>query len=416
MDSLFIEFSTDSRNFFAHTILTQSFIAYSSTAEGADGPDAENSASRLSIRSDPGDSSVLLDLNIDNDDDEQTDDEIPQRRRTVAFKAAVGDRPKRRASRRPISRGSLRKERARRNIAETDEEENNVSRSSISVGRRSVVGKLRRSRLTSKFSRSNSSYSLKDSSGSFSLDASSNHRGDMDGSSTAAAAAAVIAASAQQERRGRGIQFGQGEFALVQLSRLGLSELSCEKDLITVAPVNKYGYPIGEGKTFEQKRGPFIYVLCKVVQVHFDEDERYYTVSRLDIDAEQRADTGFDWMQPIRNEEDIEIAFIAAKKCRRSELENQGVEKPVVSSIRKWFDYPINYVEKKLIPSYQMTRNVTKVYISQILRGDNKFTCDISFTGINLLVLSSFIYYFLEVFVLVFIRPEHDQKAAIVGL
>lgn len=56
--------------------------------------------------------------------------------------------------------------------------------------------------------------------------------------------------------------------------------------------VNRYGYPAGGGVTPEEMRGPYTYVLATVKKVHFEEDAEYYTVTRADTGADQRADTG----------------------------------------------------------------------------------------------------------------------------
>jgi hypothetical protein len=59
-----------------------------------------------------------------------------------------------------------------------------------------------------------------------------------------------------------------------------------------VAPVNKLGFPVGKGDTDEERKGPYVYVLSTVRKVHFEEDARYYTVTREDNGRDQRADTG----------------------------------------------------------------------------------------------------------------------------
>jgi hypothetical protein len=59
-----------------------------------------------------------------------------------------------------------------------------------------------------------------------------------------------------------------------------------------VAPVNKHGFPVGKGDMEEERRGPYVYVLSCVRKVHFEEDARYYTVTREDTGRDQRADTG----------------------------------------------------------------------------------------------------------------------------
>jgi hypothetical protein len=79
---------------------------------------------------------------------------------------------------------------------------------------------------------------------------------------------------------------------LVFLTLLNVTNKEDPKDTFTVAPVNKYGYPSGEGTTELEKNGPYTFVLATVKHVHFDEDDRYYTIVRSDTGTEQRADSG----------------------------------------------------------------------------------------------------------------------------
>jgi hypothetical protein len=114
-----------------------------------------------------------------------------------------------------------------------------------------------------------------------------------------AAAAAVVAASSQiggmnSKATGmlRHIQFAVQDTVLVFLTLLNVTNKEDPKDTFTVAPVNKYGYPSGEGTTELEKNGPYTFVLATVKHVHFDEDDRYYTIVRSDTGTEQRADSG----------------------------------------------------------------------------------------------------------------------------
>jgi hypothetical protein len=236
-------------------------------------------------------------------------------------------------------------------------------------------------------------------------------------SSVAAAAAAVVAAVAQAGGVSRVVQFGQGDFALVQLSRLSSAIVPADHDLVTIAPVNKNGYPLGEGKSESQRCGPHKYVLCKVIQVHFDEDERYYTVRRLDTEKEQRADRGLDWMEllPADDPFALDSAYRAAQRCRRSVLENgddrfQRDQGTPFYRFRLWLQ---TYKERTVQPTY----NLMKLGMAHFLRGtDDKFALSFQFSGINFLVACSFIYWPLEVVVLAFFKAEHDQMAAIIQL
>jgi hypothetical protein len=108
-----------------------------------------------------------------------------------------------------------------------------------------------------------------------------------------AAAAAVVAASSQGGNvKSRHTQFAVDDTVLVFLTLLNVTNMEDPKDTFTVAPVNAYGYPLGEGTTELEKNGPYSFVLATVKHVHFDEDDRYYTIVRSDTGTEQRADSG----------------------------------------------------------------------------------------------------------------------------
>jgi hypothetical protein len=54
--------------------------------------------------------------------------------------------------------------------------------------------------------------------------------------------------------------------------------------------VNRLGYPTGEGESFEEQRGPYIYVLGKVKIVHYEENAVFYTIKREDTGVDVRGD------------------------------------------------------------------------------------------------------------------------------
>ena len=108
----------------------------------------------------------------------------------------------------------------------------------------------------------------------------------------AAAAAVVAAGSAGGQSKKSYIQFAVNETVLVFLTLLNVTNMEDPKDTFTIAPVNKYGFPAGEGTTEAEKAGPYSFVLATVRHVHFDEDDRYYTIMRADTGTEQRADSG----------------------------------------------------------------------------------------------------------------------------
>lgn len=107
----------------------------------------------------------------------------------------------------------------------------------------------------------------------------------------AAAAAAVVAlstgAAVSSKKR---IQYVVDDYALVFLNILNHTNSVDPPEAFTVTPVNKYGFPPGEGHHSKEQEGPYVYVMALVKRVHFDEDVPYYTVARADTGAEQRAD------------------------------------------------------------------------------------------------------------------------------
>jgi hypothetical protein len=110
------------------------------------------------------------------------------------------------------------------------------------------------------------------------------------------AAAVIVAAESSQGAKNNKsqhhIKFMVNDKVLVFLTLLNVTNMEDPKDTFTVAPVNKAGFPVGEGSVDIEKTGPYTFVLATVKHVHFDEDDRYYTVVRGDTGTEQRADSG----------------------------------------------------------------------------------------------------------------------------
>lgn len=241
-----------------------------------------------------------------------------------------------------------------------------------------------------------------------------NTAGENDAAAAVSAAAAVVAASAQQ----RGfVQFGQGDYVLVVLTILERADFDGDRELYTVDPVNSLGYPNGEGKTEAQKQGPYVYVLCKVTQVHFDEDERYYTVRRCDTGSEQRAEPSF--MERIRDEDAIDAAFEAAKRCERTMKDAAGpvrAKKTFLQRLSSQLNSCWKSLLHKVVPFYLSVRNAAKVQIIAILQGEGSYGLSCHFSGINFLVLCSFIFLFEDVFALAFLPSGTDQSSTILGL
>jgi hypothetical protein len=238
-----------------------------------------------------------------------------------------------------------------------------------------------------------------------------------------AAAVTVVAASeagASASKSQHNIKFAVNDTVLVFLTLLNVTNMEDPKDTFTVAPVNKYGFPAGEGRKEAEKLGPYTFVLCRVVHVHFDEDDRYYTVERADTGTHQRADSG--WMEPINDPAGIHSAMQAAKKTVRSTQdkpeevqEETGFLQSCMDTCMSIISWPSNFLMTTVLPFYHRLRLATKILVSNFLLGDAPFSCKVRVTGINLLVLCSIAFLFLEVINLGFLPASLDDEMAIIG-
>lgn len=230
----------------------------------------------------------------------------------------------------------------------------------------------------------------------------------------AAAAAAFVAATSGPKSRGAGL-FSKGNYCLVMLTLLGISDRDGQRDLYTIDPVNVHGYPRGEGKTDQQRHGPFMFVLCVVTQVHFDEDERYYTVRRCDTGVKQRADPGF--LEPITDAEAISAASRAAKRNKRNMKDGQ---ESVVAETPSWFTRTsrsaLEWWYGRFMPTYIRKRDAVKSRVMSFLDGDPGYGLNLHFSGVNFLVLCSFVFLFDDVVSLAFAPPELDRTTSIIGV
>ena len=234
----------------------------------------------------------------------------------------------------------------------------------------------------------------------------------------AAAAAAVVAATSQAPSKHKQlVQFGQDDQVLVMLNLLNITNRTDDKSQFTIEPVNAHGFPMGKGKTDEERRGPYSYVLCVVQEVHFDEDERYYTVRRYDSGSEQRADPG--WMEPISGYDAIEAAIQAAKRTEQSAKEFPGEDvdgherASWLSDILAW---PLRFTRNKVIPCYRRSRAATKLLVANFLTGEPGYALRVRVTLINLFVLCSFVYLLIEPFTIAFLPASLDYPSVILEL
>ena len=233
-----------------------------------------------------------------------------------------------------------------------------------------------------------------------------------------------------QQNQNRNVIFNVNDKVLVYLTLLNITnndELT--KDTYTTAAVNKFGYPNKDGKRSssieksdhhhqEKFHGPFMFILCEIKQVHFDESERYYTVHRYDTGIDQRANSG--WMEPISDPIAISTALNAAKYGMKNNSDPttliiNGYDYDDDDDDDGWLIKLQIYWTLTIIPFHQRLRIATKIILTELLHGNRPFSCKIRVTSINLLVLCSTIFLFLEVINLAWLPPKYDNEIAMVG-
>lgn len=350
------------------------------------------------------------------------------RRSTFTVPLSGDQQPQGRSSIRTAATASRRRTNLYRSVRKPGEEDvSSLTSTSGGSPRGSVFGKARfAARRSTRRAASSRSMSTSILGGDSSVAAAVDRLGSVSDNSdweNVAAAAAVVAASSSGggvSKRGH-VQFGADDHVLVLLTLLNVTNHDDDKDTFTIYPVNMYGYSVGAGVSEAEKKGPYSFVLATVTKVHFDEDERYYTVRRYDTASEQRADTG--WMEPIRDATGIEAALFSAHRTTRSAAEEatvteirRGYFKETVMAISGGVSWPARFARTTLIPFYRNFRAGAKVILTATLHGDSGYGYRISCTSINFLVLCSFIYLFIEPLSLAFMNSDIDFGVAVAEL
>lgn len=200
--------------------------------------------------------------------------------------------------------------------------------------------------------------------------------------------------------------------ALTLMDNVAMHEdISMELKQSTSAPVNKLGFPEGEGKTEAEERGPWVYVLAIVKTVHFREDEKYYTVERFDTGACQRADRG--WMEWIEPGSEGELAALAAAK-RTPETHD------IDEARRGKLDFLKNSCFSRTARIFGRAACATKEFLTRqaelFTHGGPPYRIEIRFTTVNFLVICSIVVAFLDQFKFAFLTTKTDQAVMLIIL
>lgn len=201
--------------------------------------------------------------------------------------------------------------------------------------------------------------------------------------------------------------------------------------------VNKHGFPPGEGETLEERRGPYIYVLCQVKKVHFEEIAAYYTVTRKDTGVDQRADAKY--MEPIRTVRGEHAAANAATNDPSNSVDHiRGADNEdadgdvafdnkclacmysaVLIVLLPFFSLydGIRFLGKKYIkPCWIAMMVFVKHHCRLMLNGISPYACRIRLTCVNFIVVCSTWYMFIDQARLAFFPPAADFGVAVANL
>jgi len=204
--------------------------------------------------------------------------------------------------------------------------------------------------------------------------------------------------------------------------------------------VNRHGFPPGEGESEEEQRGPYIYVVAKVKEVHFEEFAAYYTVERCDTGAEQRADA--DFMEPLRTGRGEVAALRAATQASTEDVGENG---SINGSFRADIKQDVSYRKKFavgmqnccfliflpilwlldclwyvgvafLMPCWKATLRYLQGGARLFLNGHEPFLCRMRWTMVNFVVMCSTWYMFIDQARLALFPTEADAAVAVINL
>jgi hypothetical protein len=201
----------------------------------------------------------------------------------------------------------------------------------------------------------------------------------------------------------------------------------------TTVLVNQYGYPIGEGNTVDEQRGPYLYILGKVKQIHYEENAVYYTVTREDNGEDVRGDASH--MAPIRTKEGLDAAKRAANGAKHDlELDDgrhangnvpdkkecilQCLENCCVLLLLPFiwiYDIFIFVIGARLFRWGQLLKKSIRRQSNLFLNGLPPYSCSARLTTVNIIVLCSTWYMFIDQIRLAFFPASADYTLAVIN-
>lgn len=197
--------------------------------------------------------------------------------------------------------------------------------------------------------------------------------------------------------------------------------------------VNRFGFPPGEGESPDEQKGPYSFVLATVKHKHFEEAAIFYTVTRCDTKTDQRADQQF--MEPIRSMRG-ELAAKRAATAREGQTtkdyleEDESTEVPeskLVQSLRcccfilmlpfLWlYDLMFTFWIEVIVPNWERASTFAKNKAEMVLNGREPYICRLRITMVNLMVICSTWFMFIDQARIAFFSPNADDIVASINL
>lgn len=120
-------------------------------------------------------------------------------------------------------------------------------------------------------------------------------------------------------------------------------------------------------------------------------------------------------MEPLTDYHGIEAATRAAQQTGRSTVDRPPSARET-GGILALSNRPVHFLRDKIIPWCQTAREATKERVRHIIWGDAPFYCTLRLTTVNILVMCSFVYMFIEVTALAFFPASWDYGVAVFGV
>ncbi len=212
------------------------------------------------------------------------------------------------------------------------------------------------------------------------------------------------------------------------------SSSSTTNNLATTTKVNKFGFPQGYGRNGQERSGPYLFVACAYKNVRRLSRSLKEAAGNTNIVTVERCDTGEwvtmnpDWETYVLEERSAVLAAVAAAKMKSDDkdtfllaidhLAHNEAADPAsqhanenLQSTDGW-NGMIQMIDSKVVPILKQIHRRTKALGTRLVQGARPFSCKVRVTGINLLVVCSTLFLFLQVFQLGWASPKYDDDLA----